>query len=348
MPFQIVRNDITKMKTDVIVNAANTELRRGSGVCGAIFNAAGVTELENECNKIGHCNVGSAVITKGFGLSKFIIHTVGPVWKGGIFGEKKQLKACYENVLKLAFENKAESIAIPLISAGVYGYPKDKAMKVAIDAIVSSEYLTELDIYLVLFDKLSVEHGKKYSKVQEYINDNYIEHYPYARRAVSDACQPYADMSCVLEENISEPYADMSCVFDANIAEPCLVSDESDIKQALRNIDESFSESLLRLIDEKGLKDSDVYKKANIDRKLFSKIRNNKNYSPRKNTVIAFAIALELTLDETNAFLSKAGYVLSRSNKADIIIEYFIAKKVYDIFEINEALFEFDQALLGA
>ena len=321
MPFQIVRNDISKMKTDVVVNAANKQLRKGSGVCGAIFAAAGADLLTAECSKIGHCSVGSAVITKGFNLSEYIIHTVGPVWKGGFFGEKKQLESCYKSVLKLAYENNAESIAIPLISAGVYGYPKDKALKVAINTIISSEYLTELDIYLVLFDKNAVIQGNKYSKVQEFIDDNYIEEYPYIKKSA-------ATESIRFEE-----------------CRDCSVCPS--IADALSELDESFSESLLRMIDEKGLKDSEVYKKANIDRKLFSKIRNNKDYKPRKNTVIAFAIALELTLEETNAFLEKAGYVLSHSSKADIIIEYYIKEEIYDIFEINETLFEFDQPLLG-
>lgn len=322
MPFQIVRNDITKMKTDVIVNAANTQLKYGSGVCGAIFNAAGKDRLIAECEKIGHCDIGSAVVTSGYDLCEYIIHTVGPVWKGGFFDEKAKLESCYKNVLKSAYELNAESIAIPLISSGVFGYPKDKAMKVAVETIVSSEYLAEMDIYLVLFDKNAVVQGRKYSKIQEFIDDNYIEEYPYARRASMSAPQ--------------------SIMFDA-----CECMHAPSIADALSELDESFSEALLRMIDEKGLKDSEVYKKANIDRKLFSKIRNNKDYKPRKNTVIAFAIALELSLGETNKFLEKAGYILSHSNKADVIIEYFIKNKNYDIFEINEALFSFDQPLLG-
>ncbi len=322
MPFQIVRNDITKMKTDVIVNAANTQLKYGSGVCGAIFNAAGKDRLIAECEKIGHCDIGSAVVTSGYDLCEYIIHTVGPVWKGGFFGEKAKLESCYKNVLKFAYELNAESIAIPLISSGVFGYPKDKAMKVAVETIVSSEYLAEMDIYLVVFDKNAVVQGRKYSKIQEFIDDNYIEEYPYARRASMAAPQ--------------------SIMFDA-----CECMHAPSIADALSELDESFSEALLRMIDEKGLKDSEVYKKANIDRKLFSKIRNNKDYKPRKNTVIAFAIALELSLGETNKFLEKAGYILSHSNKADVIIEYFIKNKNYDIFEINEALFSFDQPLLG-
>lgn len=322
MPFQIVRNDITKMKTDVIVNAANTQLKYGSGVCGAIFNASGKDRLIAECEKIGHCDIGSAVVTSGYDLCEYIIHTVGPVWKGGFFGEKAKLESCYKNVLKFAYELNAESIAIPLISSGVFGYPKDKAMKVAVETIVSSEYLAEMDIYLVVFDKNAVVQGRKYSKIQEFIDDNYIEEYAYARRASMPTPQ--------------------SIMFNA-----CECMRAPSIEDALSELDESFSEALLRMIDEKGLKDSEVYKKANIDRKLFSKIRNNKDYKPRKNTVIAFAIALELSLGETNKFLEKAGYILSHSNKADVIIEYFIKNKNYDIFEINEALFSFDQPLLG-
>ncbi|MBR5234122.1 MAG: macro domain-containing protein [Clostridia bacterium] len=322
MPFQIVRNDVTKMKTDVVVNAANSHLRNGSGVCGAVFNAAGKDKLAEACRKIGHCSVGSAVVTPGFDLCKYIIHTVGPIWKGGFFGEKEKLASCYRSVLELASELKAESVAIPLISSGVYGYPKDKAMKVAVETIVTSEHLPEMDIYLVLFDKNAVRQGKKYSKIQEFIDETYIEEYPYARRASLPMAQ-----SIMLEE--------------------CKCKDNFSIEDVLSDLDESFSEALLRMIDERGLKDSEVYKKANIDRKLFSKIRNNKDYKPRKNTVIAFAIALELSLKETNAFLEKAGFVLSHSNKADVIIEYFIKNEKYDIFEINEALFEFDQPLLG-
>ncbi len=322
MPFQIVRNDITKMNTEAVVNAANTRLKQGSGVCGAVFNAAGAEKLSAECCIIGHCDVGSAVVTGGYDLCKYIIHTVGPVWKGGFSGEKEKLISCYTNVLKCAAKVKAQSIAIPLISSGVFGYPKDKAMKVAVETIVSSEYLTEMDIYLVLFDKGAVTQGRKYSKIQEFIDDNYIEDYPYARRALAASQMYMPEEFCQCEASPS-------------------------IADALSELDESFSEALLRMIDERGLKDSEVYKKANIDRKLFSKIRNNKDYKPRKNTAVAFAIALELTLSETNAFLEKAGYVLSHSNKADVIIEYFIRNSNYNIFEINEALFEYDQTLLG-
>ena len=179
MPFQIVRNDITKMKTDVIVNAANTQLKYGSGVCGAIFNAAGKDRLIAECEKIGHCDIGSAVVTSGFDLCEYIIHTVGPVWKGGFFGEKAKLESCYKNVLKFAYELNAENIAIPLISSGVFGYPKDKAMKVAVETIVSSEYLAEMDIYLVVFDKNAVV---------------------FAIRQDGDI-KPYSRFDCTQEEN---------------------------------------------------------------------------------------------------------------------------------------------------
>lgn len=329
MPFQIVRNDITKMQTDVIVNASNTDLRCGSGVCGAIFNAAGKKKLIAECALIGHCDVGGAVATHGYDLCKYIIHTVGPVWKGGLFGEKQLLASCYNNIMKLAHMLKAESVAIPLISSGVFRYPKDKALKVAIETIVSSEYLPDIDVYLVLFDKNAVMFGKKYSKIQEFINDNYIDSYPYSRAA----------MSIALPYDATEPMMEFARTSACRSA--------PSIADAMQILDESFSESLMRLIDEKGLKDSEVYKKANIDRKHFSKIRNNKDYRPKKTTAISFAIALELPLDETNELLEKAGYVLSHSSKADIIVEYFIRQGKFDIFEINEALFAFDQCLLG-
>lgn len=329
MPFKIVRNDITKMQVDAIVNAANNELKNGGGVCGAIHKAAG-KELLSECLALGGCDTGNAKITKGYNLpSEYVIHTVGPVWQGGSNNEKELLASCYRNSLILAKENGCESIAFPLISAGIYGYPKDKAMRVAIDTI--SEFLmdNEMEVYMVVFDKASFLISEKlFSDIRQYIDDNYADEHQDRRRM-------FASVKASL---FKAPANEDMCM------DTC---DSISLDDRIKELDESFSQMLLRKIDEKGIKDSECYKKANVDRKLFSKIRNDVHYKPSKPTAIAFAISLGLSLEETNELLKKAGFALSHSNKFDVIIEYFIEKGNYDIFEINEALFAFDQSLLG-
>ncbi len=331
MPVQIVRNDITKMKVDAIVNAANKSLLGGGGVDGAIHRAAGIGLLE-ECEKLGGCETGDAKITGAYNLScKYVIHTVGPVWLGGDHGEREKLISCYKKSLELAKKAECETVAFPLISSGVYGYPKDKAFKVALDTI--SEFLleNEMTVYIVIFDKYALYIGEKlFSDIGKYIDDRYAEEHSDSRLySVKRREAVLLDMPLCAAEN-------------ENLLKECTLDD------ALKTLDESFSEMLLRKIDEKGMTDAECYKKANIDRKLFSKIRSDRLYKPKKTTAIAFAIALELPLDETKEMLMKAGFALSHSNKFDIIIEYFITHGNYNIYEINEALFAFDQCLLGA
>ena len=329
MPLQLVRNDITKMKVDAIVNAANTALKRGGGVCGAIFSAAGAKELQAECDRIGGCKVGEAVISKGYNLpAKYIIHTVGPVWQGGHANEAQLLHNCYINSLNLALKHKCESIAFPLISSGIFGYPKDQALHVAISAI--SEFLlnNEANVYLVLFDKNAVTLSEKlFTAITEYIDDHYVDERLLKER--HRGIEYVAGRAVIRQDEV-------------------LYSPSRSLEDVLGQLDETFSEMLLRLIDEKGLTDVEPYKRANIDRKLFSKIRSNKDYHPSKATALALAIALKLNLDETLDLLSKAGYTLSPSSKFDVIIQYFIEEGNYNIFEINEALFYFEQATLGS
>lgn len=344
MPIQIVRNDITKMKCDAIVNAANHSLLGGGGVDGAIHRAAG-KGLLSECKKLGGCKTGEAKITGAYNLPcRYVIHTVGPVWHGGMNGEKELLQSCYTQSLHLAKEKNCESIAFPLISSGVYGYPKDQALRVALDTI--SQFLVDYEmlVYVVVFDKTAYQIGEKlFSSISTYIDDHYVEQkeisYPELRRTqmLREESSPYR--SCSKKESLP-------C--DVLWEEPgFLASPTMSLKQLLDQVDESFSQMLFRLIDEKRMTDVQCYKKANVDRKLFSKIRSDMNYRPKKNTVLAFAIALELTLAETKDMLMKAGFALSRSNKFDIIVEYFIQNGMYDIMQINEALFAFDQNLLG-
>ena len=333
MPFQILHNDITKMNTDAIVNAANSKLLMGGGVCGAIFRAAGEEELQKECEQIKQCPVGHAVITKAYNLkAKYIIHTVGPIYKDGNSNEAKLLKSAYETSLKLAKDYNLKSIAFPLISSGIYGYPKKEALNIAISSI--KEFLddNDMDIYLVVFDRKAVHLSEElYEGIEHYINDFYEDENYRLRDTYS------------LE--IEEIYHD-----DYDFQEPIYETkdfNKRSLERILDNIDESFSQMLLRLIDEKGKTDVEVYKKANMDRKLFSKIRSNKDYNPKKSTALSLAIGLELSLDETKDLLAKAGYTLSPSHKFDLIVEYFIKNKNYDIFIINEALFSFEQPLLA-
>lgn len=338
MPFRIIRNDITKVKADAVVNAANSSLLGGGGVDGAIHRAAG-PELLKECRTLGGCNTGDAKITKGYKMPcKYIIHTVGPIWNGGRCGEKEQLYSCYKKSLELAKEYECGSVAFPLISSGVYGYPKDKALDVAVSAITDFLEENDMDITMVVFDKNAVSVSEKLiSDVKKYIDDNYAEEHSsyFSRRNKEirfwrECDEPDIKMSADREYRAPESYDDLSACFED-----------------FDKLDETFSQALLRMIDEKGLTDVQVYKKANIDRRLFSKIRSDMNYKPKKQTAIALAVALELDIHETQKLLEKAGYTLSNSIKFDVIIKYFIEHKKYNIYEINETLFAFDQSLIG-
>lgn len=331
MPFTIIRNDITKMQTDAIVNAANTELQMGGGVCGAIFKAAGVKELQAACNKLSPIQTGEAVITPGFALSaKHIVHTAGPVYRDGQHGEADLLRACYINSLTVAAENGCESITFPLISSGIFGYPKKNALQVATQAI--QDYVAEHDmnVYLAVFDKDAFTISEQLlGGVESYIDEHYVNEHIDRRRGIS--LLDVERSAIFAEEAMSMPIAAAAKGLD----------------ELIENLDEPFSQTLLRLIDAKGKTDVEVYKRANIDRRLFSKIRSGKAYMPSKRTAIALAIALELTLRETEDFLNRAGYALSHSQKFDVIVEYFIVDGRYDIFEINEVLFHYDQPVLG-
>lgn len=365
MPLKIVLNDITKMECDAIVNAANKTLLGGGGVDGAIHRGAGIRLLQ-ECMTLGGCKTGQAKITKGYNLKcKYIIHTVGPKWRGGIHNEKRLLAGCYRNSLALAKEYNCTSIAFPLISSGVYGYPKAGALKIAIDTI--SEFLSEndddMEVYIVIFNKEDFKIDNKIcTEVSDYINLNYeslIENTPVASMEEIHKNECIRNASINRKSLLFRPQkssmpsysSELELCRESNVPEPLEskpLLEKLTLEDMLNDIDESFSQMLLRKIDEKGITDSQCYKKANIDRRLFSKIRKDIHYKPSKPTVIAFAMALELDLDETKNMLMKAGYALSHSSKFDIIIEYFITQQMYDIIEINQVLFSFDQVLLGA
>lgn len=335
MPLQIVRNDITKMPVDAIVNAANSSLLGGGGVDGCIHRAAG-PKLLAECRTLGGCQTGDAKITNAYDLPcNYVIHAVGPIWRGGQFHERELLTSCYENSLALAKEKHCETIAFPLISSGIYGYPKAQALKVAIDAISAFLMENDMTVYIVIFDKAAYRISSKlFSDIASYIDDHYVETHINKTSEVMRRQKQFQEMNLCESISLSEP---------SNVP----LSKAATLEDALQQMDESFSEMLLRKIDESGMTDSQCYKKANINRKLFSKIKNDKYYKPSKPTVLAFALALELPLPEIRDMLMKAGFALSHSSKFDVIVEYFILKQNYSIYEINEALFAFDQSLIG-
>ena len=384
MPLTIIRNDITKMSVDVIVNAANASLQAGGGVCGAIFTAAGVEKLQKACDKLAPINTGEAVITKGYSLpAKYVIHAVGPVYRGGHNDEEKLLRACYKNSLDLAKKHGCESIAFPLISSGIYGYPKDEALTVATDAISKWLMHDDMDVSLVVFDKAAFEiSGELLGEVKAFINENYVDE-QFERFGRSRSLHLYDGDSIIAEsDKAALSKIDFSKSVQANFMTQQAVPQEkkqkkikydddeilavrstksisafpmqmdsaissANIGDFAKRLDEPFSTTLLRLIDAKGKTDVEVYKRANLDRKLFSKIRTGKKYMPSKRTAVALAVAMELSLPETRELLERAGFALSRSVMFDVIIEYFISRRKYDIFEINNVLFEYDQQLLG-
>ena len=325
MPLSIVRNDITTMKVDAIVNAANESLLGGGGVDGAIHRAAG-PELLAECRTLNGCKTGQAKITKGHRLpAKFVIHTVGPIWRGGGHGERELLVSAYRSSLELALANGCETVAFPLISSGVYGYPKDQALKVAVDTIGEFLLSHDMTVYMVIFDRAAYTiGGKLFADIAAYIDDRYVD-------AHTDGRETRRRQMAMASMPIAAPVGAVPPSLD----------------EALGRMDESFSQMLLRKIDERGMTDAQCYKKANIDRKLFSKIRSDVHYRPSKPTAAAFAVALELSLEEARELLGRAGFAFSHASKFDIIVEYFIARQNYNVFEINEALFAFDQSLLG-
>lgn len=345
MPLQIIRQDITKMKVDAIVNTTNEEMVGYSGVDLAVHEGAG-PELDLECEKIAPLGLGSAKITKGYNLdAKYIIHTSGPVWHGGLNGESIILRSCYVESLKLAVENNCRSVAFPLISSGVYGYPKDQVLKFAIQVITEFLFEHEMMVYLCVFDRKSYEFSKKlFAEISEIIDDEYVDEHDEDCLAEIAKFESIESDECEIASKSLNICREMSAPCET----PYSSAANKTLHEYMNSMDKSFAYKLFDLIDERGMTDVECYKKANIDKKTFSKIKcNPKTYKPSKQTAVAFAIALKLNLEETQDLLASAGLTLSRAFVFDKIIRYFIQKEIYDIYEINEALFEFDQVLLG-
>ncbi len=321
MPLMFERNSIVKMQVDAVVNAANTDLKAGGGVCGALFSAAGRERLGQACSRIGFCPTGEAVVTEAFDLpARYIIHTPGPVYQDGRHGEERVLRSCYLNSLRLAHSLGCASIAFPLISSGIYGYPKDQALHVAISAIAGFLLDHDMLVHIVLYDQAAFDLGG---------------------RIQSDILS-FIDEQEVLEAAKAQDLRQQGSGFHTGHSDFCSINDFD------CHLDEKFSPALSRLIKQRGMSEVEAYKKANLDRKLFSKIRSDESYCPSKTTALAFAVALQLDLNETSALLATAGYTLSASQRLDVIVRYFISTSSYDIHEINQVLFSFDQPLLGS
>ena len=352
MPFEIVRNDITKMAVDAIVNTANPRPVIGLGTDSMIHEAAGPGLLIAR-QAIGRIDVGCAEITPAFDLqAKYVIHTVGPVWDGGGYGEEESLRNCYDNSLKLAVENKCNSIAFPLISTGNYGFPKDKALQIAISAFSTFLLEHELQIYLVVFDRTAFKLSEKlFQSVASYIDENYVDECEVASYGVRENIQSHRrrrrNMEICESSTALEKMQTVGAVEELRPCVPMAASKAMSLEDMLKQADAGFTETLLNLIDKTGKKDSEIYKKANISKQHFSKIRNNTNYKPTKPTAIALALALGLSLEDTKDLIGRAGYALTNSSKFDLIIRYFIEQGNYNVMEINIALYEFDQVLLG-
>ncbi len=345
MPFKVVRNDITKTNAQAIVNAANVNLQMGGGVCGAIFTAAGAEKLQEECNLLKPCMVGKSVITKGYKLpAEYIIHTVGPIWRGGDHKEAKLLRSAYESALNLALKNKIKSIAFPLISAGIYGYPKAQAFNIAISVIQTFLLENEMDISLVLYEKEAVYLSEKlFPKIEQYIDDHYIQKTRSRTLEVYELQDDYLELAPKMEESSLSEEVYRPKIHYSKV--PSLK--KRSLEDVVDQMEETFSQRLLGLIDEKGMTDVETYKAADVDRRLFSKIRGNDQYTPSKIKAVSFVIALQLNLDETMDLLGRAGYALSPSSKFDLIIRFFIEEANYDMYEINQALEEFGEKLLS-
>ena len=327
MPFKIIRNNITLVKADAIVNTANPMPVVGGGTDSAIYDAAGREKLLEKRREIGEIKPGDARATEAFALdAKYIIHTVGPIWIDGAHDEMDVLRNCYRNSLELAGELSCKSIVFPLISTGVYGFPKDEALQIALAEINRFLLKSDMLVILVVFDRKSFElSGKLLTGIEEYIDENGV------------------NMTRKQEYGSNSRFSRDEHEFHINKEQ----KPEKKLSDVLGEAGKSFQDKLFELIDASGMTDVEVYKKANVDRKVFSSIKCKKDYKPSKKTAVSFAIALKLDMDATKDLLGRAGFALSPSSKFDLIISYFVEKKIYDIYEINAALFEYDEQILG-
>lgn len=349
MPFQIVRNDITKMQVDAIVNTANPMPGYGAGTDKAVYEAAGAHRLLAKRQEIGAIESGSSVITEGYDLpAKYIIHTVGTSWLGGDKGEEDIIRSCYRTAFELVEQNDIESLAIPLLASGSYGFPKGIALRIALSEIEAFMADHDIDLYLVVFDEKSYSlSAELYGDIDAYINDNYVadkvsEEYPTTPHR-SHLLQSAGGVFRAPARAASAPMEDREICASFGAAPA-----ERSLDDVIGNLDKTFMEMVFSFADAKGMTDVEVQKKANLDRKAFSKLKCGTTKNPSKSTALALAIALELDLDDTKDLLSRAGLALSPCSKQDLIVQYFIERKAYNINEINVALFDHKEPSLGS
>ncbi len=391
MPLKIVRNDITKMNTQAIVNTANDKPTVGTGCDSAIYKAAGYDELlAYRKEKIGEVPEGDAFITPGFNLkAEYIIHAVSPLYLDGEQGEEEKLRSCYRKSLSLALENGITSISFPLISTGGFGYPKEEGLRIAIDEINAFLMKHDMLIYLVVFDdKMTALGGKVYPGLEEYIDRKYVDEKKDEEygdfRASGAAAMSYAQNltsprqgrklfasfgmphakgsaragsvkgdSAKSDSARPEPMQEVSDNMESAQKEPATVElsqadmdydfydkHESKLDERIRHLSDTFSQYLLYLIQSKNMVNADVYKRAIVDKKTFSKIKNDINYHPQKLTALCLCVGARLNLDESKDLLARAGYALSPCDKTDIIFSYFIENEIYDMIELDIQLEE--------
>ena len=401
MPFKIVRNDITKMNTEAIVNTANDHATVGTGCDSAVYKVAGYNELlKYREEKIGFVPEGDAFITPGFKLqAKYIIHAVSPLYMGGDQGEEEKLRSCYRKSLQIAKENGIKSISFPLISTGGFGYPKEEGMRIAVDEINAFLLSNEMDIFLVVFDTKATQLGEKiYPELEAYIDHNYVkeareEEYGDAyfgsmrssepgydgylsnaqmverrtRRNAEVQRREMSDFSTRALPPVGAPSKTSSTSFHSSIfekekakqslaketlkAEEVCECDEaaffdfeeqheSKLQERMRHMSDTYSEYLMYLIQERHMENAEVWKRAIVDKKIFSKIKNNANYHPNKLTALCLCVGAKLNLDESKDLLARAGYALSPCDKTDIIFSYFIENEIYDMIELDIQLEE--------
>lgn len=399
MPFRIVRNDITKMNTEAIVNTANDHVSVGTGCDSAVYKAAGYDELlKYREDNIGFVAEGGAFITPGFKLkAKYIIHAVSPLYMGGDQGEEEKLRSCYRKSLQIAKENGIKSISFPLISTGGFGYPKEEGMRIAVDEINAFLLSNEMDIFLVVFDTKATQLGEKiYPGLEAYIDHNYVkevreEEYGDAyfssmrpsepgydrylsntqmveRRTRRNAEAQKREMSDFSVKSVppvsavpkAEKQTFTGSIFkkkktkDIVLDEALLINEccdeapffdfeeqhESKLQERMRHMSDTYSEYLMYLIQERNMENAEVWKRAIVDKKIFSKIKNNVNYHPNKLTALCLCVGAKLNLDESKDLLARAGYALSPCDKTDIIFSYFIENEIYDMIELDIQLEE--------
>ena len=343
MPFSIVRNDITRVRADAIVNTANPQPVVGQGTDSAIYAAAGEEKLLAERRKIGAIEPGQAAATPAFDLgAKYIIHTVGPAWIDGEHGERETLQSCYRSSMALAASLECASIAFPLIATGIYGFPKDEALNIALAEIGRFLLTHEMHVTLVVFDRRALELSEDLiGGIEQYID----EHAAEAIRAEEYGLGNNDERGRrgLLRERERERSARLmnTRAGAAQAAAPMPPLSGRDLDAVLGEPGKSFRQRLFELIDASGMDEVTVYKKANIDRKVFSRIRSKQDYKPTKRTAVAFAIALRLDLPTTRDLLSRAEIALSPSSRFDLIVSYFITNGNYNIYELNTALFSY-------